>query len=85
MIKTQRSMICSPYGEVLVKKVCRLENLTTDFKEVCDTLGLEFRLPKLNSTSPEKHELSQSSIDIISAIYKDDFEIFGYNQGNPKP
>ncbi len=59
----------------------KYENLSSDFKLLCDLLGIEAKLPHLNSTGKPKETkgvFSTRSIQQIKEYYEQDFIEFGY-------
>lgn len=74
----QHFFVCDAGGGVLVDKVYRFDQLSDSWKDICDRLGLEFKvLPHLNAS---KHSdcLPLGAHEVIYNIYLKDFELFGY-------
>jgi len=60
----------------------RLETFEQDLGIVAKTIGLELpkKLEEKNKSYSERLELSQDAVRLITAIYHDDFEKFGYER-----
>ena len=60
----------------------RLETFEQDLGIVAKTIGLELpkKLEEKNKSYSERLELSQDAVRLITAIYHDDFERFGYER-----
>lgn len=70
-------------GQCIVNKIGKYESLASDFQEICDQLGIEAELPKLNvskKTSDYLSFYSQKSIDLVHEAFKEDIETFGYQK-----
>lgn len=63
--------------------IFKLENLNDDWKTICNLLGKEMRLQKINKTNGErsnfKNYYTDKSREIISKLYKKDFSRFKYS------
>ena len=68
-------------GEQIVSFVGRYERLVDDFDFVCQQIGIERRLPKLNSTSKTvyQHHYNDHTRELIEQTYRSDIERFGYS------
>lgn len=66
--------------------VYRFEKLETDFQFICETIGIDAKLPSKEESYPGvdfkdetyREHFNQYSIDLISDINKDDIEEYGY-------
>lgn len=85
----QSSFICDKDGNVLVEKVCKLENLQEDMKEVCQKINLDYdqmdfglviNKNKREKPLPELYRSDPMAKDLVLEIYKKDFEIFRYRE-----
>ena len=59
----------------------RFENIEDDFKKVTEKLGIQAKLPKVNSSkrSNYKEYYNDKSIEIISNFYKKEIEEYNYS------
>jgi hypothetical protein len=66
--------------EVPIDFIGRYETLKDDYMYIAEKLKLETALSQINvsSTPPGNIILSSQSKDVISRVYKKDFELFGY-------
>ena len=67
-------------GKQIVSFVGRYERLVDDFDHVCRQIGVQRRLPKLNSTAKtiyQQHYDDQTR-ELIEQTYQSDIERFGY-------
>ena len=74
-------------GELMVNFVGRFESLSIDFQEVCQRIGIECTLPKLNTAERRvdyRAWYNDCTIDLIGAKYAKDIKQFGY-QFDPVP
>lgn len=76
----QKQMLSDANGNLLVDFVGRFEHIERDFLHVVDQLGIEARLPHLNSTwaAPYQDFYTSSSIDRVARAYRDVIDAFGY-------
>ena len=66
--------------------VYRFENLETDFQFICETIGIDARLPPKEESyvgmdykdETYREHFNKKSIDIISDLNKDDIKEYGY-------
>ena len=67
-------------GQQVVDFVGRFETLKKDFEFVCNTLGIESELPKLNATQSSDYcdFYTPRTIKMIEETYADDIELFQY-------
>lgn len=76
----QHAFVCDESGLVKVDFIGRFEQLETDFKHVCDKIGLGASLPHVN---PSKHKDFREYYDIIlrdkvARHWQRDIELFEY-------
>lgn len=72
-------------GKIIVDFVGRFENLSKDFKHVCDVLGVKKTLPELNrdpTHSNYANAYTERTEKIIRNVYAEEIEMFGYEFGN---
>ena len=60
--------------------VGRFERLESDFRRICETLGIDATLPSLNVSQrrPYREYFDDESRRIVATRYRDDIETFGY-------
>ena len=68
-------------GNIAVDKVGRFENLENDFNSICETIGINEKLPRLNVGKHSHCDISSKTRDLIYEYYYPDFEAFGYQIG----
>jgi hypothetical protein len=81
--KTQFTMLCSPYGGLLVDYVCKLENIDEGMKVVTKKLGLpNLKIPKKNTTKEVSllEHYTGSMIKKVNEIFEDDFSFLPYEK-----
>jgi len=74
-------------GKQIVDFVGRFESLDSDFRTICDRLGLHLWLPVRNSsdTRPYQEFYSNFSRKAVEQLYAADIERFGYEFGRARP
>lgn len=81
MFMPQVNWISDTEGKVIIDHVCRFESLESDFREVCDRLGIVYNLPHLKS-SRRGHYRDYYDLEtqkIIADWFNQDIEKFGYS------
>ena len=81
-----RLMLNQKDYRVGVDFVYRFENLETDFQFICETIGIDARLPPKEESyvgmdykdETYRDHFNKKSIDIISDLNKDDIKEYGY-------
>lgn len=70
-------------GRQVVDFVGRFESLQRDFTFVCDTLGIDYRLPKLNTTKQTDYaeHYTPRMVELVRDTYREDIELFEYEFG----
>ena len=70
--------------KLAVDFVGRFENLQEDFQKVCNVIGIEGILPKLNSTEHNdyQHYYNDKTMEIVKNIFEKDIIKFGYKYGD---
>jgi hypothetical protein len=83
-VKGQKRLITDENGNLIVDFVGRYERLADDFKHVCDTIGVDARLPHLNKSDHRDYRsyYNDEMIEMISNGYREDIEFFGYSFDN---
>lgn len=68
-------------GNIIIKHMLKMETVTTDFNNLMEKNGYEYRLEekKGNDYNFSYLELSYDNISLIREIYRWDFEICGYS------
>ena len=81
---SQRSYVYSPSGVLLVKFLGRFENLENDFEIVCNKIGVNVSLPKINSTAHKHYSeyYNEETKRIVGEIFEKDIKILGYKYAN---
>jgi len=77
----QKDFLFSENGEQLVDFIGKYENLEADFQKICDHIGIDVKLPKLNRST--KHKPFQAyytpeTIELVRRTFAPDVELFGY-------
>jgi len=70
-----------PDGGFIVDHILRFENIQEDWAKLAQVLGVDEELPRLNKGVPRKpfqEYYTDESKEIVSRLYKEDLEIFGY-------
>ena len=78
-----KELVCDKQGNILADYIGRFENLEKDFKYIKEKLSLKGTLEHVNKNPLERKKnyldyYEQESIELVNLVYKDDFEIFGY-------
>ena len=74
--------VCDDEGNVIIDFIGKYENLSTDFRTVCQRAGLpSIELPHLNkSTSGEYRKYyTNETRDFVAKMAQKDIELFGYD------
>lgn len=79
----QYQFVTNENKEILVNRVCKIENLKNDLNKVCEDTGLDpniFNGKKVNKTENKVEKRYPKNItDIIYNTLQHDYEIFNYN------
>jgi len=77
----QKDFIYSKSNKLLVDYVGRFENLGNDFKKICDQIGVNAELPKLNVSNTDGYRqfYSEESKELVRKTFEADIDIFGYD------
>ena len=81
-VSYQKDFLYSPSGQLLVNFVGRFENLEADFKYICDQIGIEAKLPLLNTSfnrEDYKTYYSKKTIELVRRTFAPDIDLFGYD------
>lgn len=83
--QTQESFLLSQ-GISVVDFVGRFENLESDFRYVCQRIGIRYRLPRLNVSRRDDYRVSydNQSRSLIADTYQSDIARFGYTFDQPE-
>lgn len=71
------------YMDRPLDKICRLENIHEDWKDVQQATSCEVALPQLNKSKqvdPKEYYTNQEMVDIVKRVYAKDFELLGYQE-----
>lgn len=78
----QTEFVCSPDGELIVDYVGKYETLASDFRAICDQIGIEATLPRLNESAsaprPYQEYYTPETSELVRRTYAPDIERFGY-------
>jgi hypothetical protein len=77
----QTSYLYNSSGELIVDFIGKVENITDDFKHICDKLDISNNLYHINKSPRRKFDdyyTSQQVIDNIYKAYEEDFDNFKY-------
>jgi sulfotransferase famil protein len=80
-VHTQESFLFSSDGEQLVDYIGKYENLEADFRTICDRIGINATLPKLNESSTRRRYqeyYTPETVELVRKAFASDIELFGY-------
>jgi hypothetical protein len=79
-VRYQLDFVDSPAGDQLVDYVGKLETIDQDFAYICNRLGIEAELPRLNvsNTTPWRSFYNTRTRNLVSDAFLPDIERFGY-------
>lgn len=83
LIEKSKSILLVPQSNYLVKnnELLRFENLDDEFKSLCEKYNIDTSLEKVNVTHyKRKKNLSIEEKEVIYNLYKEDFELLGYEK-----
>jgi hypothetical protein len=77
---TQTGCLVDESGSLLVDFVGRFESLETDFKTICDKVGITANLPHINKSDRTAYQdyYDAETRDLTARLYAEDIERFGY-------
>ncbi len=80
MFMPQSDWIVDRDGKVVVNFICRFENLSNDFRQVCSKLGKAAQLPHLKASKRGHYSLyyDDATEEIVGTWFAKDLENFGY-------
>ena len=80
-VKLQKDFVYSQDGDLLVDFIGRFETLENDFKKVCDHIGIEARLPKLNISNEKSYRefYTAETADLVRKKFSEDIAMFDYD------
>ncbi|GAB5390341.1 MAG: sulfotransferase family 2 domain-containing protein [Alphaproteobacteria bacterium] len=80
---TQLNFIANKRGKILVDFVGRTETMDRDFAHVCERIGSDLELPRINTS--KRGDYTEYYTDemrkIVDEVFADDIEAFGYKFG----
>ena len=81
---SQHKFIADSNGDLIVDYIGRFENLDSDFRKVCMTLGVRIeRLPRLMASNKQASHAdcySRATWELVRERYADDIELFDYGR-----
>lgn len=79
--QTQSHYILDKYGKVTLDYVGYLENIDTDFKVICNRIGITASLPETNKSKRTNYQdyYTDETKQIVADMYHKDIELLGYN------
>lgn len=79
-LESQYKFICDQEDKILVDFVGKFEYLQRDFKNLCEQLRIDLKLPHKNQSKRQSYRqyYSKSTKDIIYRRYQKDIELFDY-------
>lgn len=80
-VRFQKDFVFSQAGEQLVSFVGKFENLDADFATICERIGIQTSLPRLNTskTRPYQEYYNARTIEMIRRTFAPDIECFEYD------
>lgn len=82
LFRPQHEFVTDDEGRLMAHNVCKFESLQQDFNQVCDHLNLpQTLLQRVNvtTTPPEQRVFDLELKELVQAVYRRDFELFGYS------
>ncbi|MCG8634481.1 MAG: sulfotransferase family protein [Desulfobacterales bacterium] len=78
--KFQKPMLTDREGRLMVDFLGRFETLERDFARVCDRLGIEGALPKINGSGHRDYRdyYTDKTRKMVGEYFKEDIAFFGY-------
>lgn len=80
-VHLQKEFLFSEDGEQLVSFVGRYESLDADFRTICERIGIDATLPRMNESSrqmPYQEYYTPETIELVRRAFAPDVEQFGY-------
>lgn len=77
----QSAWITDLEGNVIVNRICRLENIVEDVQSVSkEIFGQSFKFPHRNKTKNQwfDDDFKDSTVDLVRNTLREDFDLFGY-------
>jgi sulfotransferase famil protein len=81
-VNLQKDFLFSRSGEQLVDFVGRFERLDSDFRTICERIGIPATLPRLNESAkgkPYQDYYTPETIELVRRAFTPDIEAFGYD------
>lgn len=79
--RTQKSFITDEDGKIMVDFVGRFERIDEDFTEICNRIGIDAQLPRVNVSGRKRdfrEYFTPRTRDLIGNLFAEDVEAFGY-------
>lgn len=80
-VRLQKSFIFSSENEQLVSYIGRYENIDSDFSYVCQRIGVQTSLPRLNvtRTKPYQSYYTPETTELVRRAFWSDIQLFDYD------
>lgn len=77
----QKEFVTDENGSLIVDFIGKYETLQSDFKKICDRLGIEEELPHLNVSKDRDYReyYTEKTKNLIFDHFKEDLELFSYS------
>jgi hypothetical protein len=78
--RLQKSFITDRNDNLIVDFVGKLENLESDFSQVCSKLNIDIQLPHRNKSRHRSYKeyYTEKTYNLVKKAFADDIEMFGY-------
>ncbi len=78
--ESQKGYVYSKDGKLLVDFIGYFENLKEGWKRVCERIGVDIILPRVNTTQHQHYRqyYSNETIQIVKCLFEQDIMTFGY-------
>jgi len=76
----QADMVCDRHDRLLVNFLGRFETLEEDFQHVCQRIGIQATLPRLNTSQHRDYRsyYDDATAELVATRWHRDIELFGY-------
>jgi hypothetical protein len=80
-LECQMPYLTDESGKIIIRKLYRYENIESDFKNICETIGVNCGLPRMRSAYGRRHYreyFNNETREIVRSLFQEDIELFGY-------